>query len=88
MSTKSPCTFMREFKFDLCRQVKSGQKRPAQLCRELRHHRAGVPLPLDGLVLRRLRPLGTHPAASCDPPETGGWTGRGQAVHLCNEKLL
>ena len=19
--------------------------------------------------------VGTHPAASCDPPETGGWTG-------------
>ena len=34
MSTKSPRTFTREFKFDLCRQVKSGQKRPAQLCRE------------------------------------------------------
>lgn len=34
MSTKSPRTFTREFKLDLCRQVKSGQKRPAQLCRE------------------------------------------------------
>ena len=34
MSTKSPRTFTREFKFDLCCQVKSGQKRPAQLCRE------------------------------------------------------
>lgn len=34
MSTKSPRTFTREFKLDLCRQIKSGQKRPAQLCRE------------------------------------------------------
>ena len=34
MSTKSPRTFEREFKLDLCRQIQSGQKRPAQLCRE------------------------------------------------------
>lgn len=34
MSTKSPRTFAREFKLDLCRQIHSGQKRPAQLCRE------------------------------------------------------
>lgn len=34
MSTKSPRTFTREFKLDLCRQVTSGQKRPAQVCRE------------------------------------------------------
>ena len=34
MSTKAPRTFAREFKLDLCRQIKSGQKRPAQLCRE------------------------------------------------------
>ena len=34
MSTKSPRTFTREFKLHLCRQIKSGQKRPAQLCRE------------------------------------------------------
>jgi transposase len=34
MSTKSPRTFAREFKLDVCRQVQSGQKRPAQLCRE------------------------------------------------------
>ena len=25
--------------------------------------------------------LGTHPAASCDPPETGGWTGGRQEVY-------
>lgn len=24
----------REFKFDICRQIASGQKRPAQICRE------------------------------------------------------
>ena len=34
MSTKTPRTFTREFKLDLCRQVKSSQKRPAQVCRE------------------------------------------------------
>jgi transposase len=34
MPTKSPRTFTREFKLDLCRQIKSAQKRPAQLCRE------------------------------------------------------
>lgn len=34
MSTKSPRTFERAFKLDLCRQIQSGQKRPAQLCRE------------------------------------------------------
>ena len=34
MSTKSPRTFTREFKLDLCRQVHSGQKRPAHICRE------------------------------------------------------
>lgn len=34
MSTKPPRTFAREFKLDLCRQIQSGQKRPAQLCRE------------------------------------------------------
>jgi transposase len=34
MSTKSPRTFAREFKLELCRQIQSGQKRPAQLCRE------------------------------------------------------
>ena len=34
MPAKSPRTFTREFKLDLCRQIQSGQKRPAQLCRE------------------------------------------------------
>ena len=34
MSTKPPRTFAREFKLDLCRQIQSGQKRPAQVCRE------------------------------------------------------
>ena len=34
MPTKTPRTFTREFKLDLCRQIHSGQKRPAQLCRE------------------------------------------------------
>ncbi len=44
MPTKSPRTFAREFKLDLCRQIQSGQKRPAQLCRE--HQLA------EGLLLR------------------------------------
>lgn len=34
MSTKSPRTSTQEFKLDLCCQIQSGQKRPAQLCRE------------------------------------------------------
>ena len=34
MPTKTPRTFAREFKLDVCRQIQSGQKRPAQLCRE------------------------------------------------------
>ena len=34
MSTKPPRTFTREFKLDLCRQIQTGQKRSAQLCRE------------------------------------------------------
>lgn len=34
MPTQSPRTFTREFKLDLCRQIQSGQKRPAQICRE------------------------------------------------------
>lgn len=33
-STKSPRVFAREFKLDLCRQIVSGQRRPAQVCRE------------------------------------------------------
>lgn len=44
MSTKAPRTFAREFKLDLCRQIHSGQKRPAQVCRE--HHLT------EGLLLR------------------------------------
>ena len=34
MSAKTPPVFTREFKIDLCRQIQSGQKRPAQVCRE------------------------------------------------------
>jgi transposase len=34
MSAKTPRVFAREFKIDLCRQIQSGQKRPAQVCRE------------------------------------------------------
>ena len=35
-SGKTPRVFTREFKLDVCRQIQSGQKRPAQACRE--HH--------------------------------------------------
>ncbi len=45
VSTKSPRTFTREFNLDLCRQIQSGQKRPAQLCRQ---HQL-----IEGLLLRR-----------------------------------
>ena len=41
MPTQSPRSFAREFKLDLCRQLQSGQKRPAQICRE-HHLREGV----------------------------------------------
>ena len=34
MSNKAPRVFAREFKLELCRQIQTGQKRPAQLCRE------------------------------------------------------
>jgi transposase len=34
MSAKTPRVFARDFKIDLCRQIQSGQKRPAQVCRE------------------------------------------------------
>jgi transposase-like protein len=56
MSTKSPRTFAREFKLDLCRQIQSGQKRPAQLCRE---HQL-----TEGLLLRWRREFETRGEAA------------------------
>ena len=50
MSIKSPRTFTREFKLDLCHQITSGQKRLAQLCRE---HQL-----TEGLLLRWRREFG------------------------------
>lgn len=34
LSAKTPRVFVRELKFDLCRHIFRGQKRPAQVCRE------------------------------------------------------
>ena len=61
MSTKSPRTFTREFKLDLCRQIHSGQKRPAQLCRE---HQI-----TEGLLLRWRREFEQRGEAAFSPKE-------------------
>ena len=61
MSTRSPRTFAREFKLDLCRQIKSNQKRPAQLCRE--HQIA------EGLLLRWRREYDQRGDAAFSPKE-------------------
>lgn len=62
MSTKSPRTFTREFKLDLCRQIQSGQKRPAQLCRE---HQL-----TEGLLLRWRREFEQRGEAAFSVKET------------------
>ena len=62
MSTKSPRTFAREFKLDLCRQIQSGQKRPAQLCRE--HQLA------EGLLLRWRREFDLRGEAAFSAKDT------------------
>ena len=62
MSTKSPRTFAREFKLDLCRQIQSGQKRPAQLCRE---HQL-----TEGLLLRWRREFGQRGEAAFSVKDT------------------
>lgn len=62
MSTKSPRTFAREFKLDLCRQIHSGQKRPAQLCRE---HQI-----TEGLLLRWRREFDLRGEAAFSAKET------------------
>ena len=61
MSTKAPRTFAREFKRDLCRQIQSGQKRPAQLCRE---HQL-----TEGLLLRWRREYETRGEAAFSAKE-------------------
>ena len=64
MSAKSPRAFAREFKIDLCRQIQSGQQRPAQVCRE--HQLA------EGLLLRWRREFETRGEAAFsakDAPE-------------------
>ena len=62
MPTKSPRTFAREFKLDLCRQIQSGQKRPAQLCRE---HQI-----TEGLLLRWRREYEQRGEAAFSAKET------------------
>ena len=75
MSTKSPRTFAREFKLDLCRQIQGGQKRPAQLCRE--HQLA------EGLLLRWRREYDLRGEAAFsvrDTPEASPTALLGQKV--------
>ncbi|MGI4787985.1 MAG: transposase [Janthinobacterium lividum] len=62
MPTKTPRTFTREFKLDLCRQIHSGQKRPAQLCRE---HQI-----TEGLLLRWRREYEMRGEAAFSTKET------------------
>ena len=64
MSTKTPRTFAREFKIDLCRQIQSGQKRPAQLCRE---HQL-----TEGLLLRWRREFDLRGGVQADPAGVSG----------------
>ena len=61
MSTKSPRVFAREFKIALCRQIMSGQKRPAQVCRE---HQI-----TEGLLLRWRREYGQRGESAFSPRE-------------------
>jgi len=61
MPTKTPRTFAREVKLDLCRQIQSGQKRPAQLCRE---HQI-----TEGLLLRWRREYEQRGEAAFSPKE-------------------
>ncbi len=64
MSTQSPRTFAREFKLDLCRQIKTGQKRPAQVCRE---HQL-----TEGLLLRWRREYEQRGEDAFSPKEASG----------------
>lgn len=61
MSAKTPRVFTREFKIDLCRQIASGQRRPAQLCRE--HQLA------EGVLLRWRREFDRRGEAAFSPEE-------------------
>jgi transposase len=62
MPTRTPRTFAREVKLDLCRQIQSAQKRPAQLCRE---HQI-----TEGLLLRWRREYEQRGEAAFSPKET------------------
>ena len=72
MSTKSPRVFAREFKLDLCRQIKSGQKRPAQVCRE---HQLN-----EGLLLRWRREYEQRGEAAFSPKEASAAEGLEQRL--------
>jgi len=61
MSAKTPRVFAREFKIDLCRQIMSGQKRPAQICRE---HQL-----TEGLLLRWRREFEQRGEAAFSPKD-------------------
>jgi transposase len=64
--------FGREFKLEVCRQLASGQKRPAQVCRE--HHLAET-------VLRRWRKeYAARGEAAFSAPEADGPTSLEQRV--------
>jgi transposase-like protein len=54
----------REFKLEVCHQVASGAKRPAQICRE---HQLG-----ESLLLRWRREYEQRGAAAFSPPEPSG----------------
>jgi len=59
-------TFSREFKLAVVREVASGEKRPAQACRE--HELA------EGLLLRWRREYAARGEAAFMPPEAAGTT--------------
>ena len=54
-------SFTREFKLDVVRQVESGERRPAQICRE--HHLS------DGVLWRWRREVAERGAAAFTPPD-------------------
>ena len=58
---KTPRVHSREFKLDLCRQIQSGQKRPAPLCRE---HQL-----TEGLLLRWRREFEQRGEDAFAPPQ-------------------
>ena len=74
----------REFKLSVVREVTSGQKRPAQVCRE---HGLG-----EGLLLRWRREYEARGEAAFAPPQPSGseeWTRRvAELERLCGQLAL